>query len=160
MKKNLSRLLVSLFSIFLFVLSCQREDLGNKESKKTRTAEDFFKRSSQTNTFAKSGADYVTILEAYNQETNFISEIEDQEGLPIWEKMQTTEETETITLFIPLSVDDGALSSLLLVRLDENNTVLSFRNFTNEYLKNYVYNENYLKENRQFLMDTFLRMDY
>jgi hypothetical protein len=87
MKKKLSRLFFLLFSILFLVLSCQREDLEKKNSEKQRTAQDFFKHSSKINAFAKSGVDYVSILEAYNRQTNFISTMPDQAGLPIWDKM-------------------------------------------------------------------------
>lgn len=147
--------------LIILVYSC-REELSNQNiSPAQRNKTDFFKRTTNTQkTAAKIGIDYISILEEYNEKTNFISSIEDQKGLPNWEKMQVLKRNKEITLYIPLSYNNTSLSSLILVNIDDRKNVYALKNFTNNFLKNYVYNNNYPADKRKFLMDTFMAMDY
>ncbi|MBO6185479.1 MAG: hypothetical protein J6O88_12450 [Chryseobacterium sp.] len=141
--------------------SCRNEDiLNNEATTHQRNNSDFFKHSKKGGTHAKSGVDYVDILEAYNRETDFISTLPDQEGMPIWEKIQILDVDDKTVLYVPLSSDEASLSSLILVTLNENNEVSVLRDFTNDYLKTYAYNPEYPENKRRFLIDTFLQMDF
>ena len=85
----------------------------------------------------------------------------DQEGMPIWEKMQVLDIGDYYTaLYVPLSFDETSLSSVMIVSIDENNEVSVLRDYTNDYLYDYVYDIENSKEKRKFLMDTFLFMDF
>jgi len=85
----------------------------------------------------------------------------DQKGMPVWDKMQVLDNAEKTVLYVPLSEDKTAgLSSLLIVKVDEKNSVFHLQNFTNDYLKAYVYNTGYPATRRKLLMDTFLQMDF
>lgn len=159
MKQNLSRFFFSLFSLFLIVLSCQREDWGNKELGKTRSAADFFKHSSKNNALAKAGVDYVSILEAYNRETNFISKIPDQRGMPIWEKMRIINGSSSTSLIIPLSEDGNTLSSILYANIINEQTVNGTNNITNEELRRVVFDSTISVKIRESLFHSFMMTD-
>lgn len=149
-----------LLTVFLALLwSCRNEDFAGNETKPQRNNADFFRHASSSAT-AKSGVDYISILEAYNRETDFLSTMPDQQGMPIWDKMQVLDVADETVLYVPLSADETALSSLLVVKVDEADTVSHLQNFTNDYLKTYAYNLDYPADKRRFLMDTFLQMDF
>ena len=157
-KKIILRL--SILTVFLTLLwSCHNEDFAKGETEPQRNNANFFKHTTSS-TNAKTGVDYVEILEAYNREKDFLTAMPDQKGMPIWDKMQVLDISDKTILYVPLSADETELSSLLIVKLDENNSVFHVQDFTNDYLKAYVYNANYPKENRKLLMDTFLQMDF
>lgn len=160
MKRNLFLRLCLMMAVVLSLYSCRNEDLASQEAGSQRNAADFFKHSKTGDLNAKSGVDYIAILEAYNREKDFLSTMPDREGMPIWEKMQVLDVAEKTVLYVPLSSDDASLSSLLLINLDENNEVYVLRNFTNDYLEKFVYNSEYPADKRKFLMDTFLQMDF
>ncbi len=158
-KKIIFRL--SVLIVFLTVLwSCHNEDFAKGETEPQRNNANFFKHTKKGGINAKSGVDYISILEAYNREKDFLSTMPDQQGMPIWDKMQVLDISDKTVLYVPLSSDKTELSSLLIVKVDENNSVFHVQNFTNDYLKAYVYNADYPKENRKLLMDTFLQMDF
>ena len=145
--------------VFLTLLwSCHNEDFAKGETESQRNNANFFKH--VTSNTAKSGVDYVSILEAYNREKDFLTTMPDQKGMPIWDKMQVLDIGEKTVLYVPLSEDKTDLSSLMVVKLDEENSVFHLQNFTNDYLEAYVYNTDYPKEQRKLLMDTFLQMDF
>ncbi|WP_066680011.1 MULTISPECIES: hypothetical protein [unclassified Chryseobacterium] len=148
-------------SVVLALYSCHNEDFASQDANSQRNPADFFKHSKASGGLnAKSGVDYIAILEAYNREKDFLSTMPDQKGMPIWEKMQVLDVAEKTVLYVPLSSDNTSLSSLLLINLDENNEVSVLRNFTNDYLEKFVYNVEYPANKRKFLMDTFLQMDF
>jgi hypothetical protein len=161
MKKDLLVRLCLIMSVILALYSCHNEDFASQDANSQRNPVDFFKHSKASGGLnAKSGIDYVAILEAYNLEKDFLSTMPDQKGMPIWEKMQVLDVAEKMVLYVPLSSDNTSLSSLLLINLDENNEVSVLRNFTNDYLEKFVYNVEYPANKRKFLMDTFLQMDF
>ena len=150
---------LSILTVFLTLLwSCHNEDFAKGEAEPQRNNANFFKHA--TSVTAKSGVDYVSILEAYNREKDFLTTMPDQKGMPIWDKMQVLDIGEKTVLYVPLSEDETDLSSLLIVKVDEKNSVFHLQNFTNDYLEAYVYNTDYPKEQRKLLMDTFLQMDF
>lgn len=149
-----------MMAVVLSFYSCRNEDISSQEANSQRNAASFFQHAKTSNLYSKSGIDYITILEEYNREIDFLSTMPDQKGMPIWDKMQVLNAAEKIVLYVPLSSDDASLSSLLLITLDENNKVSVLRNFTNEYLEKFVYNPEYPANKRKFLMDTFLQMDF
>jgi hypothetical protein len=138
--------------------SCHNEDFANSETEPQRNNANFFKH--QSSTTAKSGVDYVSILEEYNREKDFLTTMPDQKGMPVWDKMQVLDNGGKTVLYVPLSADETGLSSLLIAKVDEKNSVFHLQNFTNDYLKAYVYNTDYPKAQRKLLMDTFLQMDF
>jgi hypothetical protein len=84
----------------------------------------------------------------------------DQQGMPVWDKMQVLDNGEKTVLYVPLSADRTGLSSLLIVNIDEENDVARLQNFTNDYLEVCVYNADNPTAKRKLLMDTFLQMDF
>lgn len=149
-----------MMAVVLSFYSCRNEDISSQEANSQRDAASFFQHAKTSNLYSKSGIDYITILEEYNREIDFLSTMPDQKGIPIWDKMQVLNAAEKIVLYVPLSSDDTSLSSLLLITLDENNKVSVLRNFTTEYLDKFVYNPEYAADKRKLLMDTFLHMDF
>lgn len=139
---------------------CSSEDFNFAENNPKRNNSDFFKHSSSGGLANRGEVDYVSILEDYNDEHNFLASMPDQEGMPIWEKIQVLNVDNYTALYIPLSKNGTNLSSVMLVSIDENNEVSALRDYTNDYLYNYVYDVKYSKEMRKFLMDTFLYMDF
>jgi hypothetical protein len=108
----------------------------------------------------QNATDYIPILEEYNRETDFLSTMPDQKGMPIWDKMKVVEAKEATGLTIPLSYDNETMSSLLFVILDAKNTVNGIRNMTNANLESLVYNPGYSIRSRESLMNTFIMMDH
>lgn len=156
-KKMILRL--SVLAVFLTLLwSCRSEDFAKIETNPQRNNSDFFKYRSSLS--AKNTTDYIRILEEYNQETDFLSGIPDQKGMPIWDKMKVVETKEATGLTIPLSYDNETMSSLLFVILDAKNAVNGIRNMTNANLESLVYNPGYSIRSRESLMNTFIMMDY
>ncbi|WPO82957.1 hypothetical protein SD427_01035 [Chryseobacterium sp. JJR-5R] len=160
MRKKILIGLSVLAAVFCTLYSCIQEDFANKEAASERNAAEFFKHAKTHGAHARAGINYVDILENYNRENNFLAQMPDQQGMPIWDKMQVLDNAEKTVLYIPLSADKTGLSSLLIVKVDEKNTVFHLQNFTNDYLKEYVYNTDYPAKRRKLLMDTFLQMDF
>lgn len=77
-----------IFAIALFLWQCHSEDFSLAESNPKRNNSDFFKHDSSAGLTGRAGVDYVSILEDYNDEHNFLATMADQQGMPIWEKMQ------------------------------------------------------------------------
>ncbi|WP_156104375.1 hypothetical protein [Chryseobacterium populi] len=139
--------------------SCQNEDFTKDKTNSRRNNADFFKHTKTTGTLARAGIDYISILEAYNNETNFLAQMPDQRGMPIWDKMQVVD-TETATgLIIPLTYDNETMSSILFATLDDRNQVTGVRDFDNALLENIVYDQKISVENRERLFLTFMHMD-
>lgn len=150
-----------LLTVFLALLwSCRNEDFASGETKPQRNNVNFFLHSERGGAAARSGVDYVMILKAYNYEKDFLATMPDQQGMPIWDKMQVLDNGEKTILYVPLSADKAGLSSLLIVNIDEENTVARLQNFTNDYLEAYIYNADNPAAKRKLLMDTFLQMDF
>lgn len=145
------------FVILLF--SCRNEDFSKQNFNNQRTASEFFKHSLNSNALSKSGVDYVSILEAYNEETGFITRMPDQKGLPIWDKMLVFSNNSNTALLIPLSEDSETLSSILFATLDAENSVKSVRDIDNAYVQNYIYNTENTVKNREELFFTFMMLD-
>ena len=119
----------------------------------------FFLHSKKGGAAAKSGVDYVAILEAYNRDKNFLSSMPDQQGMPIWDKMKVVDADHTTGLIIPLSHDNETMSSVLFATLDAENNVTGIKDYDNKLLENIVYNENIDHELRERLFYTFIYMD-
>lgn len=150
---------LSVLAVFLALLwSCRSEDFVKTETNPQRNNADFFKHKSSLS--AKNTTDYIRILEEYSQETDFLSGMPDQKGMPIWDKMKVVETKEATGLTIPLSYDNETMSSLLFVILDAKNTVNGIRNMTNDNLESLVYNPGYSIRSRESLMNTFIMMDH
>lgn len=155
-KKIILRL--SILTAFMVLLwSCRNEDFAKSETNPQRNNSEFFKHKSTA--YAKNGTDYIRILEDYNKETDFLSKMPDQKGMPIWEKMYAIETENGAGIMIPLSHDNESMSSILFVNLDEKSTVTGVRDYDNSILRDIVYNQKISKENREQLFLTFMFMD-
>ena len=145
----------------LFLWQCHSEDFSLAENNPKRNNSDFFKHDSSGGLTGRAGVDYVSILEDYNDEHNFLATMPDQEGMPIWEKMQVLDIGDYYTaLYVPLSFDETSLSSVMIVSIDENNEVSILKDYTNDYLSDYIYNSENPASKRKFLMNTFMEMDF
>lgn len=102
-----------MMAVVLSFYSCRNEGISSQEANSQRDAANFFQHAKTSNLYSKSGIDYITILEEYNGEIDFLSTMPDQKGIPIWDKMQVLIAAEKIVLYVPLSSDDASLSSLL-----------------------------------------------
>ncbi|GEN75623.1 hypothetical protein [Chryseobacterium hagamense] len=152
---------LSYLIVFLTVFwSCNNEDFANGNVEPQRNNANFFLHSTKGGAAARGSVDYVAILQAYNDEKDFLSTMPDQQGMPVWDKMQVLDNGEKTVLYVPLSADQTGLSSLLIVNIDEENAVSRLQNFTNDYLEAYVYNADNPTAKRKLLMDTFLQMDF
>jgi hypothetical protein len=140
----------------LLLWSCRSEDFAKAETNPQRNNTEFFKHRSS---LSAKNTDYIRILEEYNRETDFLSKMPDQKGMPIWDKMYVVE-TETATgLMIPLSYDDETMSSVLFATLDGKNTLTGVRDYDNATLEDIVYNQKISVENRESLFLSFMHMD-
>jgi hypothetical protein len=153
---RLSLLIVSLMLLW----SCRNEDFAKAEKNQQRNNQDFFKHTKNNDTFARAGVDYIDILDAYNKEKDFLAQMPDQQGMPIWEKMQIVDAEGATGLTVPLSYDGETLSSLLFVILDSKNSVTGTNNITNTRLEAIIYNADYSMSLREKLMNNFISMDY
>ena len=149
-----------MMSVLFTLWQCHSEDFNLAENNPKRNNSDFFKHDSSGGLTGRAGVDYVSILEDYNDEHNFLATMPDQEGMPIWGKMKVIDTQEATGLMIPLSFDNETLSSLLFVIVDSENMVKGTNNITNEHLKELVYNAEYSKALREKLMNSFIMMDY
>ncbi|WP_345205528.1 hypothetical protein [Chryseobacterium ginsengisoli] len=149
---------LSILTVFLTLLwSCHNEDFAKGEAEPQRNNANFFKHVSSAT--AKSGVDYVSILEEYNRENDFLTTMPDQKGMPIWDKMQVVD-TETATgLMIPLSDDNETMSSVLFATLDDENSIIGVKDYDNKLLENIVYSEKIDKDFREQMFYTFMYMD-
>jgi len=153
-------ILLSYLIVFLTVFwSCHNEDFANGNIEPQRNNAGFFLHSEKGGAAAKSGVDYVAILEAYNRDKNFLSSMPDQQGMPIWDKMKVVDADHTTGLIIPLSHDNETMSSVLFATLDAENNVTGIKDYDNKLLENIVYNENIDHELRERLFYTFIYMD-
>ncbi|WP_185288765.1 hypothetical protein [Chryseobacterium lactis] len=149
---------LSVLAVFLALLwSCRGEDFAKAETNPQRNNSDFFKR--QSSLYAKNGTDYIRILEEYNKETDFLSKMPDQKGMPIWDKMYVVETENESGLMIPLSYDSETMSSVLFATLDGKNTITGVRDYDNAILQDIVYNQKISVENRERLFLSFMHMD-
>ncbi len=157
-KKMISWL--SILTVFLTLLgSCHNEDFAKGEAEPQRNNANFFKHTQKGGINAKSGVDYISILEAYNREKDFLSTMPDQQGMPIWDKMQIVDAENATGLMIPLSHDNESMSSVLFAILDDKNSVTGVKDYDNNMLKNVVYNTTVNKEFRERMLYTFMYMD-
>ncbi|WP_449401329.1 hypothetical protein [Chryseobacterium wanjuense] len=157
MRKKLF-LRLSLLIVFMTLLwSCRNEDFAKGEPEPQRNNADFFKHKSSIN--AKTGVDYISILQAYNRETNFLSTMPDQKGMPIWDKMQVVDSENATGLMIPLSHDNETMSSVLFAILDDSNSVTGVKDYDNALLKGIVYDESISRDFREQMFYTFMYMD-
>ncbi len=157
-KKMISWL--SILTVFLTLLgSCHNEDFAKGEAEPQRNNANFFKHTQKGGINAKSGVDYVSILEAYNREKDFLSTMPDQKGMPIWDKMQIVDAENATGLMIPLSHDNESMSSVLFAILDDKNSLTGVKDYDNNMLKNVVYNTTVNKEFRERMLYTFMYMD-
>ncbi|WP_345200081.1 hypothetical protein [Chryseobacterium ginsengisoli] len=155
-KKMISWL--SILTVFLTLLwSCHNEDFAKGETEPQRNNANFFKHVNSVT--AKSGVDYISILEAYNREKDFLSTMPDQKGMPIWDKMQVVDAENATGLMIPLSDDNETMSSVLFATLDDENSVIGIKDYDNKLLENIVYNEKIDKNYREQMFYTFMYMD-
>ncbi|WP_449388534.1 hypothetical protein [Chryseobacterium lineare] len=151
---------LSFLIVFLAILwSCHNEDFTKGETNPQRNNTNFFKHSQKGGMNARAGVDYVAILEAYNRETDFLSKMPDQRGMPIWDKMQVVDTEQATGLMIPLSYDNETMSSVLFVTLDDKNSVTGVKDYDNTMLKDIVYNEGIDIKLREQMFFTFMYMD-
>lgn len=149
-----------LLTIMLALLwSCRADDFAAPQSESKRNNNDFFKHSKKESAYARSGVDYVDILESYNKEKDFLSTMPDQEGKPIWDKMQVLDGDNTTGLMIPLSVDNETLSSVLFAILDDRNTVTGVKDYDNALLERIVYDGKIDAKFRESMFNTFMFVD-
>ena len=159
MKRKIILRLSFLIAFLTLLWSCRNEDFVQAEKNPQRNNRDFFKHSKKGGAFAKTTLDYVDILEAYNREKNFLSAMPDQEGMPIWDKMQVVDTDNATGLMIPLSHDNETMSSVLFATLDQENSVTGVIDYDNKLLEDIVYNENVDHELRERLFYTFMYID-
>ena len=136
------KMILRLFAVIAFVAtlcSCRNEDFANPETNNRRNNADFFKHKSSV--YSKAGIDYISILEAYNTQTDFIAQMPDQKGIPIWDKMQVVDTETTTGLMIPLSHDNETMSSILFATLNDRNEVTGVKDYDNVLLNNIAYDE-------------------
>ena len=163
MKRKILLLLFSCLIIFFFVNSCRSDMLQNEsgnENAQKRNNADFFKRKVEIDIAGRAGVDYVALLEDYNEETNFVATMPDQQGMPMWDKVQVLDYDNGTKLLIPLSFDNEALSSVLFTHISNENRVLDVNDVTNGILENYVYNANNSVSDREGLFSAFMLVDY
>ena len=159
MKRKIILRLSFLTALLVILWSCRNEDFVQAEKNPQRNNRDFFKHSKSGGINAKSGIDYVAILEAYNREKNFLSTMPDQQGMPVWDNMQIIDTDSATGLMIPLSHDNETMSSVLFATLDQENSVTGVKDYDNKLLEDIVYNENVDHELRERLFYTFMYMD-
>ncbi|MBL1219379.1 hypothetical protein JET18_00895 [Chryseobacterium sp. L7] len=157
MRKKIILRLFFLTAFMALLWSCRSEDFAKNESESQRNNADFFKH--QVSKFSKDAPDYISILENYNKEKDFLSTMSDQKGMPLWDKMKViAKETET-GLIIPLSHDNENMSSIIFVSFDSKNTVTGINNCDNNTLQNIVYDGKIEHDIREELLYTFMYMD-
>ncbi|WP_294264247.1 hypothetical protein [uncultured Chryseobacterium sp.] len=79
---------LSYLIVFLTVFwSCHNEDFANGNVEPQRNNANFFLHSTKGGAAARGSVDYVAILQAYNDEKDFLSTMPDQQGMPVWDKM-------------------------------------------------------------------------
>jgi hypothetical protein len=157
MKNKFFLWLSLLITLSVVLHSCRNEDFAKSETNPQRNNADFFKHKSSI--YSKAGVDYISILEAYNTQTNFIAQMPDQKGMPIWDKMQVVDTETTTGLMIPLSYDNETMSSILFATLDERNEITGVKDYDNALLKNIVYDERIDLNFREQMFRTFMHMD-
>jgi hypothetical protein len=158
MKNKFFLWLSLLITLSIVLYSCRNEDFAKAETDPQRNNANFFKH--QSDIYSKAGVDYINILEAYNKETDFLSTMPDQRGIPIWDKMQIVDAEGATGLMIPLSYDNETLSSILFANLDEKNLVLNVKNYDNSILKKLVYNTEIDIKARTQMFYTFMYVDH
>lgn len=159
MKNKFFLWLSLLITLSIVLYSCRNEELAKDEATTHRNNADFFKHSKANSTFARAGVDYISILEAYNDQTGFLAQMPDQRGMPIWDKMQVVDTETTTGLIIPLSYDNETMSSILFATLNDRDQVIGVRDFDNALLEGIVYDQKISVENRERLFLTFMHMD-
>jgi hypothetical protein len=159
MKRKIILSLSFLIVSFSILWSCHNEDFAKGETEPQRDNANFFKHSQKGGLNARAGVDYISILEAYNREKDFLSTMPDQRGMPIWEKMQVVDLKNSTRLFIPISADNETLSSVLVASLDEENTVRTLQDVDNKMLEAFIYNDKNDQNERKFWMSAFLLTD-
>ena len=151
---------LSLLAVLLTLLwSCRNEDFIQADKNPLRNNHNFFTHSKNGDATARAGVDYIDILEAYNRESDFLSSMPDQQGMPIWEKMQVVDTEHATGLMIPLSYDNETMSSVLFAILDDKNSVTGVKDYDNVLLERIVYNEDIDIQLREKMFYTFMYMD-
>lgn len=159
MKKIILRLCL-MMAVALTLYACRNEDLLQQEqAANKRNNAEFFKHAQGDGTSSRGGVDYVAILEAYERTHPFLTTMPDQQGMPIWEKMQVLDNENLTTLFIPLSADNETLTSILFVNLDLENNVSDIKNIDNDILKRIVYDTKHDAHEREGLLSLFMMVD-
>ncbi|EJL70047.1 hypothetical protein [Chryseobacterium populi] len=159
MKNKIILWLSFLITLSIVLYSCRNEDFSHTETNTQRKNSDFFKHALKNGASAKSGVDYINILDVYNQETGFLSKMPDQKGMPIWDKMQVFDAPDATGLMIPLSYDNETLSSVLFATLDSHDRITGVRDFDNSTLEGIVYNDRISKDFREQMFYTFMMVD-
>ncbi len=151
---------LSLMIVFLTVFwSCHSEDFTNGKAEPQRNNANFFLHSTKGGAAARGGVDYAAILEAYNRENDFLATMPDQQGMPIWDKMQVVDTDHATGLMIPLSHDNETMSSVLFATLDGENAVTGVADYDNKLLESIVNDQRISKLSRERLFYTFMYMD-
>lgn len=148
-----------MMAVLCTLWQCHSEDFTLAENNPKRNNSDFFKHDSSGSLTGRAGVDYVSILEEYNDEHNFLATMPDQEGMPIWEKMIVLDNETNTALLVPLTTDNETLSSIIYVALNAENQVNSTKNIDNPSLENYVYDTTVSVEKREQLFYSFMFVD-
>lgn len=157
MRKKIILRLFFLTAFMALLWSCRSEDFAKNESESQRNNADFFKH--QVSKFSKDAPDYISILENYNKEKDFLSTMSDQKGMPLWDKMKVIAKETERGLIIPLSHDNENMSSIIFASFDSKNTVTGINNCDNNTLQNIVYDGKIEHDIREQLLYTFMYMD-
>ena len=172
MRNKLQFLKTVMFSVFLLTLGCRQEaDWSHNAQEKTR-ADEFFKNAEQNGKLGNSSliSNSIIKLKKFNDTSNFLSKISDQNGLPVWSQIMDTDvnayngglnkgSETTEVLVIPLRQEDNFLSSVMYVENpdSENPTIYTV---TNQELKAFANSEEIDKTIRENILNTFLYFDY
>lgn len=159
MKRKIIFRLSFLIAFLTLLWSCRNEDFTQAEKNPQRNNTDFFRHSKSGGINARGGIDYISILESYNREKNFLSTMPDQQGMPIWDKMQVIDTDNATGLMIPLSEDNKTMSSVLFATLDDENTIIGVKDYDNTLLENIVYSDKIDRDFREQMFYTFMYMD-
>lgn len=158
------------FACLAILLGCRNEDFTTQNFNSKREEEFFREAISKTSRF-RNGSHIVDALKKQNEKSHFVSEIKDQSGLPIWDKMITIKKPGTLNkgedesgdndfekLVIPLTENEKGLSSVLYVTKYPDGSY-TFNNINNVDLKQIIFDTKIDKAYRERLLSSFIVVD-
>lgn len=162
MKKKLFSISTLLFLFLLITLnSCRQElDVIANQTNKEREAEFFStaKNNSQTGKISTNQDLIIDILKKDNEQSHFVSKLDDKKGLPVWNSMLIQKNKNSSakgvsgsekTILIPLTEDGDFLSSYIVASINANNEITHLENVTNKELYEFVHNKSIPKDIRE-----------